>query len=248
MIKNLTFKKNIFFLLVLFSSYSCNQKLKNKKRTYKRIDTITNTLKSFGSIYGIDVSHHQGNIEWNKVDNWNNKKIDFVYVKATEGSSYIDPKYHLNIKGAKEKGILVGSYHYFRTTSSPEQQFLHFKNIVDKDLQDLIPMIDLEENKTLNSEEYNERVEKFLDLVKKYIGKKPILYSTQRFYNTHFKNRYISYYWNVARYNTKKQPNLLDNNKITVWQFSDKSQVYGIPKPVDLNIIYKDHNLDYLKL
>ena len=60
---------------------------------------------------GIDVSRHQGRIEWQKVPI---RDISFVYIKATEGATYTDPYFHYNIKGAAEAGFKVGAYHYFR--------------------------------------------------------------------------------------------------------------------------------------
>ena len=97
--------------------------------------------------YGIDISHHQGKIDWQKVNNWQGHRISFVYIKATEGATFIDHMYETNVKGAQENGFLIGSYHYFRTTSSPQKQFNNFIKVVDKDLQDLIPLIDVEERK-----------------------------------------------------------------------------------------------------
>src|SRR6056300_850552 len=77
-------------------------------------------------IYGIDVSHHQGNIKWSSVKKWNKHAIQFVYIKATEGATYQDPKYHYNISQASKHGLKVGSYHYFRTTSPVERQLANF--------------------------------------------------------------------------------------------------------------------------
>jgi lysozyme len=116
-------------------------------------------------------------------------------------------------------------------------------------------MVDIEENKkNLSRKVFNERVQDFLFLIEEYYGKKPILYSTQRFYNTYLKNKYLKYYWSIARYNTIP-PDLLDSNKWTLWQFTDKGRVDGIPthvdgKPagLDINVLNEDHELDYLIL
>ena len=58
-------------------------------------------------IKGIDVSHHQGNINWSKVPS------AFAYLKATEGEQFVDHAFKTNWKGAQSKGILVGAYHFF---------------------------------------------------------------------------------------------------------------------------------------
>ena len=43
-------------------------------------------------IKGIDVSHHQGNIDWKKVKK-SRPNLAFVYVKCTEGKDYVDPRF-----------------------------------------------------------------------------------------------------------------------------------------------------------
>lgn len=62
--------------------------------------------------FGIDVSHHKGKFKWKQVSD-----VEFVYVKATKVATYVDSLYQQNIKGARAKKLLVGTYHYFRTTS-----------------------------------------------------------------------------------------------------------------------------------
>ena len=65
--------------------------------------------------HGIDVSNHQGRIDWNKVANDDN--VQFVYIKATEGATYVSPTFEQNIREAREAGLKVGFYHFLRATS-----------------------------------------------------------------------------------------------------------------------------------
>jgi lysozyme len=196
-------------------------------------------------IFGIDVSHHQGIIDWPKVKKWRDKEISFVYIKATEGSTYQDKRYKQNFLEAKKTGFLVGSYHYFRTTSTPQHQFENFIKNINPEAQDLIPMIDLEENNNWSDKEYISNLKIFLHLIENHFGSKPLLYSVQGFYNTYIQNEFNSYHWNIARYNVK-QPHLLDKNRWSIWQFSDKGRINGINKNVDLNQIRHNLNLDML--
>ena len=85
--------------------------------------------------FGIDVSHHNGKINWDQVPD-----VDFVYIKATEGATYVDPVYQQNINGARARKFRVGAYHYFRTTSSVQKQFENYKKHVMKSDIDLIPI------------------------------------------------------------------------------------------------------------
>lgn len=70
-------------------------------------------------IKGIDVSHHQGTIDWGKV-----AKAGYRYaiLKATEGASYRDPTLVTNAHGAAAAGLEVGAYHFARLSSPPEAQ------------------------------------------------------------------------------------------------------------------------------
>ena len=91
---------------------------------------------------GIDISSHQGFIDWAKVSS--DKNISFVYIKATEGATYRSPHYAHNITQARRHGLLVGSYHYLSSSSTIDEQFKNFSKFALKSVQDLIPMLDVE--------------------------------------------------------------------------------------------------------
>jgi len=96
-----------------------------------------------------------------------------VYIKATEGANYIDTTYFRNLTEVRKNGFLVGSYHYFRTTSNPNEQFENFKKVAAKDSQDLIPIVDIEEKKNWDDKVFHKNLAQFLNLVENYFGKKP---------------------------------------------------------------------------
>ena len=149
-------KKEHFYLFAFtLIVVSCAQTAKDSSR-------ITNYSNN-QMYHGIDVSNHQGDIDWSLVGT--DKNIKFVYIKATEGATHIDKKYSHNIKKAKNNGLLVGSYHYLRNTSSILEQFMNFVSIADKDMQDLIPMIDVEEKVDKDS------ILLFCKLIEKHYGK-----------------------------------------------------------------------------
>ncbi len=197
--------------------------------------------------YGIDVSHHQGEIEWGKVKKWKDKKISFVYIKATEGATYIDKTYNTNFSGAKQNGLLVGSYHYFRTSSSIENQLKNLTTVVDKNTQDLVPLIDVEEMKYWSSAEFHNNFNKFLKAVEKHYGKKPMIYTVNSFYNMYLSGKYKQYHFLIGRYG-KNAPNMRDKSNWTIWQFSETARVEGIPKLVDIDVINKKYSLEDLKM
>ena len=61
-------------------------------------------------VHGLDMSHYQGDVWWETVATNSNHKLNYVYLKATEGSSLIDQRYYENIQAAKRNGMNVGSY------------------------------------------------------------------------------------------------------------------------------------------
>ena len=202
---------------------------------------------SSGKIFGIDVSHHQGDINWNKVKKWKDKSIQFVYIKATEGATYVDKTYEKNFKGAKEQKILTGSYHYFRTTSSVKDQFKNFIQTISKEDQDLIPLIDVEEKKNWNKKEFHKNFKEFLGLIENHFGQKPMIYTVNSFYNINLSGKYNDYHFLIARYG-KNSPNMRDKSNWTIWQFSETGKVDGIPKLVDIDVINSKFSLSDIKM
>ena len=74
-------------------------------------------LSSQTSYNGIDVSHHNGKINWKEVAK--DKKIQYVYIKATTGATRVDERYASNVKNARENGLKVGSYHFLHHIVQP---------------------------------------------------------------------------------------------------------------------------------
>jgi len=232
---------------IIISQTDFIPRVKNKLFLNTSKETSTVSKNEMGDIYGIDVSHHQKNIDWAKVKNWKGNKISFVYIKATEGATYTDKKYQQNFKGAKKNNLLVGSYHYFRTTSSVEDQFENFINNVDNSKQDLIPLVDVEEKRNWNDSEFHKNFQKFLNMVENHFGQKPMIYTVNSFYNHHLSGKYKSYHFLIGRYG-ENSPNMRDKSNWTIWQFSETGKIEGITKPVDIDVINKKYSLQDLLL
>ena len=88
---------------------------------------------------GIDVSKFQGNINWTKVAK--DSTIQFVYVRATEGTSIQDTYYKSNLSKAKKAGLLVGSYHVYSSKTTAYQQMANMRKLVTSSpfLPSLVP-------------------------------------------------------------------------------------------------------------
>ena len=77
---------------------------------------------------GIDVSHHNGIINWINVKNAGKK---FVFIKATESTTFVDNRFSSNFDGAIANGLYAGAYHFARPDkSSATIQVNHFLKVV----------------------------------------------------------------------------------------------------------------------
>lgn len=191
-----------------------------------------NTIDASSVVYdGIDVSNYQKDIDWSATAK--DKNIKFVYVKATEGANHRQHRYIYNIENARKHGIKVGSYHFFRTTSSVEAQFRNFISIVKPEDQDLVPLIDVETRKGWTGEQLADSVKAFADMLEDYYGCKPMIYTGASFYNSFLCRTLKGYKLFIARY-SKSEPRLNDA-KWTLWQFSERGRIAGIDHYVDLS-------------
>lgn len=188
---------------------------------------------------GIDVSRFQDSIKWNNVVK--NKNIEFVYIKATEGASIKDPMYKYNVKKAREAGLLVGSYHVYSSRTTAYQQFANFKKVVDKKKQDIVPVLDIE---AMHCNKLNmARVDKLLELMEKEYGVKPMIYTSEKLYMTHFNiKKYKKYHYFIANY--KREPAMA----YTVWQYTQRGKQKGIAGFVDFSKFHKKYSVETIKI
>ena len=181
-------------------------------------------------IHGIDLSHYQGEVFWEAVGD--NSKMAYVYLKATEGGTRIDPTYKKNIELAHRYGLKVGSYHFFRPKVDLVQQMENFKSQCRPGDQDLLPMIDIETTSGLGTEEFCDSLMKFLILVEKEYRQKPLLYTGTNFYNKHLKGKIDGYKLMIAQ-SSSREPKLADNRDFDMWQYTAKGRINGINTYVD---------------
>ena len=183
---------------------------------------------------GIDVSKHNGRINWKTVAR--DKNIKFVYIKATEGASVVDKRYKKNLREARAAGLKVGSYHFFRGYKSAKEQFALFSKHVKKSEQDLLPMVDVEQagNSQLSRQRLQKELRQFMELCKKHYGRYPLLYSQYRFYNEKLAPEFNRHLIFIARYGTAK-PTLRGGARYNIWQYSERGKVAGINGYVDLD-------------
>lgn len=197
-------------------------------------------------VQGIDISHHQGIIDWNKLDT---AVVKFVFMKATEGASHKDSLFQENWENAKSLNIRAGAYHYFTFCKSGEEQAQNFIQSVPKDSASLPPAIDLEFGGNCKKENHKEdimlEIGQFIKTVENHYQKRVIIYSTYEFYNAYLINLFLNNPIWIRDILTT--PKLKDNRNWLFWQYTNRGKLDGIDTYVDLNV-FKGTKEDFEKL
>jgi len=192
-------------------------------------------LPGNASILGIDISHHQGDINWEAALNMKirSDSVQFVYLKVSEGIHFTDPKYAQNRKILDQNKVKVGVYHFFLPNINARQQAHHFIKSFRK--TSLKPVVDVETKGHLNKKALVDSVSIFIETVKQELKVTPIIYTNESFYKNYFKKSSLSksIFW-IASY--KRHCKLFDLPNVIAWQFSDKGTINGIAEKVDLNV------------
>jgi len=241
---NCIFKKTGYWIIGLlavliigFEAYRMVASWLIERKADKEWPTRDLTSGSYSGDYdGIDISKHQGRIHWDELSQV--KKLQFIFIKATEGADIKDPSYDKNINQARKHGIPVGSYHFLSKAPAP-LQFENFRNVVDKDKQDLLPVIDAED------EEIQSSLKTLCHLFKAYYGHTPIIYCSESYYKDYLAPDFNGYYLWIASYN--HEPVLPGAPHYDIWQFHRHGRVPGIWNWVDLNKFADDRSLEDIK-
>ena len=177
---------------------------------------------------GIDVSHYQGDINWNQVEQ---SDVAFVYLKATQGTDYVDPLYDTNRQALKEKKTAFGSYHFFQPDLDPTSQAQHFLNTVGKE-SSLAPVLDIEVTNDVDPKDIRAGAKTWLDAVEQATGCRPIIYTNRYFWNENLGNEFADYALWLADY-ADEVVLPKDKSQWTLWQKSSSFDEQGIDTSVD---------------
>ncbi|MCG6151128.1 GH25 family lysozyme [Leptospira bandrabouensis] len=187
-------------------------------------------------IRGIDVSNHQGKIEWNQVPK---KQISFVYIKATEGGDFKDKSFSYNWNEAKKVGFKVGAYHFFTLCKPGAEQAENFIQSVPLEMDSLPPVVDLEFVGNCKDRPKIENVQNeisiFLNKVDTYYKTKAILYLTNEFIEKYLGDQLFNH--PIWIRNIFLHPNTFSSLDWMIWQYKNTARIDGISGPVDLNVL-----------
>lgn len=182
--------------------------------------------------YGIDISHHQGTVDWDTFFHNNDSTIRFVYCKVTEGESLLDRQWVQNHSRLSQEKIPHGGYHFFRPSVDPKLQAQHFLSAYRAKEASLPPALDVEVE-GVSDATLIQNMKIWLNAVEKATGKRPIIYTSYHFFTEKFKHEFQDYKFWVANYSNRAHR--FKDDRIIHWQFSETGTIPGIQGFVDLN-------------
>jgi lysozyme len=216
--KNRTILISVFFVVIF---------LLIKNRHYFREDW---RLKAY-DVHGVDISHYQSDVDFQKLKA---DKVQFVFVKATEGITFKDKYFKKNWEALEKEKMIRGAYHFYRPSVLAERQANEFIKTVRLKKGDLPPVLDLEKTDHRSDEIILKGVKIWLETVEAHYGVQPIIYVNQDYYKKYIQGNFENYPIWIAAYRWDKPD--LPKNAWQFWQYSDKGWRDGIKERVDLNV------------
>ena len=224
-------------------------------------------FKELSLRYGIDVSSHNGNVDWEEVRK--SGKVDYAIIRAAyrgyeTGRIVTDSKFERNVKNATKNGIDIGLY--FFTQAINEQEAVEEANYVldlvrKYDVNVRYPIIidtEYSTSKTNGVLDYEGRADQldvatrtavcraFCDTIRN-AGYIPAVYASKYwFYDNLDVSQLNSYDIWVAHYTTAKTTDY--KYKYNMWQYTSSGSIPGVYAPfengkvnVDMSICYKKY-------
>ena len=202
------------------------------------------------STIGVDISSYQANVDMGKLKEQN---IEFVYIKATEGSSHQDERFAENWENAEKAGLLSGAYHFFSYDSPGSDQAENFIKTVGDDVKGrLLPVVDVEyygdkEENPPAKEDVVRELNVFLDALEAKYGIKPMIYTRSALYDKYLEGFSDNYKMWMSSLYTPLSWNY--KGDWYIWQYLNRGVLEGYSggeKYIDLNVLNKDKDINDL--
>ena len=194
-------------------------------------------------VLGIDVAHHQGDIDWPRVAA---AGVRFAWIKATEGGDYLDSAFRRNWLLAEAAGVRRGAYHFVYWCRPARDQANWFVGNVPADPGALPPVLDIEWNPDSKScpgkvarEPARLEVAIMLDAMKRAYGVEPILYVPGDMFRDVLDGAFPEARIWVRGLNGRPH-RAYGARRWVVWQFAEQGRVPGISGDVDLDCAARD--------
>ncbi len=213
--------------------------------------SLAPAIASAAPVVGIDVSHHNGPVDWTKAKA---AGVGFVYVKASEGVDDPDPAFRDHWRELARLNIPRGAYHFYVTEDDPKAQAKLFLSLTPARPGDLRPAIDIETLGRGSTADAPDKLATFIGIIEKAIGAKPVIYTSARFWNSEMAQhprllRAIEgcHLW-VAEYEVASPRLPKGWTRWSMWQWQSDAPFAGIKGGVDHNRLHPGISLDMLVL
>ena len=188
-------------------------------------------------VQGVDVSHHQGAIDWRALAA---DDVAFAYIKATEGADHVDTRFDFNWREAAAAGLYRGAYHFFTLCHPGLAQAANFLTTVPRDAGARPAAVDLEhmgpcrEGPTMTDIIGETRA--FMDAVEAHYGARPIIYTTREFHDAHLASVADERFW-IRSLGVAPR---FRRREWVIWQHHNRGHRRGVSGPIDLNAFRGD--------
>ncbi len=193
-------------------------------------------------VFGIDVSHYDGKINWALVPQHG---VSFVYVKATQGENGYDGTFKSHWAALAQPGAKLyrGAYHFLSADGDPAKQAQNFISVVHPVATgDMPPCLDLEWDMARGStkdrfakysaKQIVQKAQTWLKAVQQAGGgRRPIIYTNASFWKQRGLDKeagLAGYKIWIADYSSgslqKENPKVPTSFKAPIWQFSEKGR------------------------
>jgi lysozyme len=202
-----------------------------------------------GQVDGLDVSHWQGSIGWNKVSN---AGYVFTFAKGTEGVGWTDVKFHTNMNEGTAAGVYMGIYHFARPDlgNDAADEANYFLSVAGDYLKSgyMRPVLDLEVGGSLGKKALSNWVLEWMQTVENKTGLEPLIYTNLFFINNYLTDAVTEYDLWIAYWSCEPEPTFYipPTGKWRDWSFwqyygpggcgNNVGYVPGIDTNIDLNI------------
>ncbi|MCD6498919.1 MAG: hypothetical protein J7M25_11560 [Deltaproteobacteria bacterium] len=184
-------------------------------------------------LYGIDVSHWQGVVDWDRVAA---DGVTFAFMRVSDGTRVLDSQFSRNWSETRRVGIIRGAYQFFRPKQDPEGQADVLIDALGGTVTpgDLPPVIDVEVSDGLSRSTVTTRIQRWVDRVESRLHVAPIVYTSPGLWSSisgsdDFENLAL---W-VAHYRVTCPRMPWPWTQWAFHQYSDRESVNGISGKVD---------------
>lgn len=202
------------------------------------------------STIGVDISAYQANVDMQALKAQN---IQFVYIKATEGSTYQDEMFAQNRENAQAAGLLCGAYHFFSYDSPAQTQAENFIQTVGDDIRgELLPVVDVEyygdkEQNPPAKEDVVRELNAFLQALESHYAVKPMIYTRADIYENYLQGFSKEYKMWISSLYTPLRWNYHEDWYI--WQYLNTGTLQGYSGGetyIDMNVLNREKDLQEL--